>query len=63
MPPIFRPKPLVLSDIEIQSLLLALGDNAGARLPQDRPDLVSALVRAKRALRAAQRDDIAPAPR
>lgn len=58
--PLRPSNPLALSDIEIRSLLLALGDDPGSRLPKGRPDLVSALVRAKRALRIAQRDDNAP---
>lgn len=49
MPPIFRrPQPLVLSEAEIQAVLLALGDGG---IPANRPDLASALVRAKRVLR------------
>lgn len=42
-----------LTEFEIQALLAALGDDAGARLPEDRPDLLPALVRAKRQLRTA----------
>ena len=52
MPPP-RTKTLTLTEIEIRAVLEALGDNAAQRLPPGRPDLVSALVRAKRALRAA----------
>ena len=53
MPPMTRPKPLILTEIEIRAALEALGDDAASRLPAGRPDLVSALVRAKRAMRAA----------
>jgi len=47
-----RIPPIVLTDVEIQALLVALGDG-NACLPPDRPDLMSAFVRAKRALRRA----------
>lgn len=48
-----RPKPIVLSEIEIQAVLAAIGDDGASRLPEGRPDLAPALVRAKRALRVA----------
>lgn len=50
-----QPKPLVLTEIEIQAVL-AVCEHAAARRHvdfDDRPDMVSALVRAKRKMRVA----------
>jgi hypothetical protein len=43
--------PLRLSLYEIEALLLALGN--GGSIPEDRPDMLAAFIRAKRALRKA----------
>lgn len=53
MPPIQRPKPLPLSEMEIRAVLAAIGDDAVATRLEGRPDLATALVRAKRMMRAA----------
>ena len=55
-----RTKPLSLSLIEVEAVLMALGDAASDRLPPGRPDLQSALVRAKRAMRVVVEECSAP---